>query len=107
MSTPLLDCLDRHQLLDEANAIAEAWGSNLADAMGHSRKHSATRARHRVWTLLRDRTGLSYPEIGALTGHDHTTVLSAVAAWRDSQLVAVRRTAHVSGAGKSLRSGGE
>lgn len=81
----LLACLERHSLTAEAHAICACWGVTLADAHGPRRFNDVTRARHRVWVLLRERTGLSYPQIAALFGRDHTSILSACKRWDRSQ----------------------
>lgn len=45
---------------------------------GRDRHKSVTRARHEIWSLLRSSTEMSYPEIGALFGVDHTSVMDAI-----------------------------
>jgi chromosomal replication initiation ATPase DnaA len=82
----ITDTLDRQQLLDESRAICAALGVTLTQVASKSRLHNDTFARHRIWVLLRDRTGMSYPEIGRAFQADHSTVMSAVAGWRRSQV---------------------
>ena len=67
------------------------WGSNIiilreieathgvsrAELAGACRSKRICDARRELWARLRDR-GWSYPELGKLTGHDHTTVMYGV-----------------------------
>jgi chromosomal replication initiation ATPase DnaA len=50
----------------------------LAGVLGQSRLASVVRARHDLWAMCRWSLGMSYGELGALFGVDHTTVVSAV-----------------------------
>lgn len=79
--------------------IALASGVRARDLLGRNRHKRVAAARKELYVLLRYEFALSYPEIGALMGRDHTTVLTAVrgadakrAGERDRELVAdVRR----------------
>lgn len=48
------------------------------DDTGRERGARVVRARHRLWTVLLDTLGLSYPDCAALFEVDHTTVMHAV-----------------------------
>lgn len=48
------------------------------DIPGPRRFRTVVLARHYTWLLLREWTELSYPEIGRLTGNDHTTIIHGV-----------------------------
>jgi hypothetical protein len=57
-------------------ACAHRFGTTPLEIDGSGRTQSVALARKVYMFLLRD-MGLSYPEIGAKTGRDHTTVMSA------------------------------
>lgn len=50
----------------------------IGDITGRRQDRTAAEARHVAAWLLRERTTLSYPQIGAILGRDHTTVHSSV-----------------------------
>ena len=76
-------CLDRHNLTAEAEAIVACFGVTLATVEGKGRRPNAVFARHRIMLLLRDKAGMSYPEIGRVVGgKDHSSVMYAVASLR-------------------------
>ncbi len=79
----LSDCLDRHDLTAEASDICACFGVTIEAVEGARRTHNVTFARHRLMLLLRDKTGMSFPEIGRVFGNrDHSTVVYALAALR-------------------------
>lgn len=57
-----------------AAQVSEETGVPVAQIFGHRRQAQIVRARWTVWQRAR-RQGLSLPQIGGATGHDHTTVL--------------------------------
>lgn len=57
---------------------ANHFGLTTADLTGRDRHLTVVRARHIAMTIVRDKLGMSYPQIGELFGRDHTTVLTAV-----------------------------
>jgi len=69
--------LDLRDLTSEATAIARAHNVLVTEMLGPRRTKSFTAARHAWWLFLRT-LGWSYPNIAELTGHDHTSVLTAV-----------------------------
>lgn len=69
--------LARRGLLVLAERAAATWFVSLAELL-HARHTVAAAARRHFWNLVRDTLGLSYPAIGRLTGHDHTTVLVGI-----------------------------
>ena len=64
--------------LDLARRTAAEQRVRLRVLLSHDRHRAAAAARRRFWALLRWNLGLSYPEIGASLGFDHTTILSGV-----------------------------
>ena len=77
---------------------AESHGLAIKDVMGRSRRKVAARARWDAWATLRARSW-SLSQIGAVTGHDHTTVLYGL---RQRAAIMDRRGA---GAGEAARCG--
>jgi len=59
-------------------AVAARHMVRTEDIYGRSLKPRIVRARHELWATLRCFHGLSYTELGAVTGHDHTTAISGV-----------------------------
>lgn len=59
-------------------AVAGSFGLQVPVLTGQSRTRVAVRARQIAMYLIRERLGLSYPEVGRLFSRDHTTVLYAV-----------------------------
>jgi chromosomal replication initiation ATPase DnaA len=61
-----------------ARAIARKRGMTLGDMWARRRLRFQAHARQEFWAVLRgtDPEAWSYPRIGALSGHDHTTVMS-------------------------------
>lgn len=70
--------LARRGLLGFATRVAEARHVPLERMLHGDRHKTAAAARREFWNVLRDTLGLSYPELGRLTGHDHTTVMHGV-----------------------------
>jgi chromosomal replication initiation ATPase DnaA len=70
--------LARRGLLGLAQRVADARHVPLERMLHGDRHKTAASARREFWNTLRDTLGLSYPELGRLTGHDHTTVMHGV-----------------------------
>ena len=64
-------------LLDVTQIIARRHRVSFKEILSHSRVRRVRNARAEVFMLLRA-ADLSYPEIGAMTGRDHTSVLTVV-----------------------------
>jgi chromosomal replication initiation ATPase DnaA len=65
-------------MLDLVREVCAANHVTIGQVCGRARHASITVARHAVWTIIRSRFGLSYPEIGELFGVDHATVMHGV-----------------------------
>lgn len=65
-------------VLTLAREIANRRGMTLAAMWERRRRPFQTLARHEFWAVLRgtDPLAWSYPRIGELSGHDHTTVMT-------------------------------
>ena len=61
-----------------AREIAKRRGMTLAGMWERRRQRFQSHARQEFWAVLRgtDPVAWSYPRIGDLSGHDHTTVMS-------------------------------
>lgn len=70
--------LERKGLLAAVVSICDEHGVTLDDVMGQRRHKSLMRARQHAWAMIRERTTMSYPEIGALFSRDHSTVIYGV-----------------------------
>lgn len=63
---------------------AGQFGLTPADIVGHDRHKTVALARHIAMYLVRERTTLSFPEIGRLFGNrDHTTAMNGVTKVRE------------------------
>lgn len=78
-------CLDlrrtlaRMELLPLVDAIAAKYGVTLLDLCGRRRTMRFSRARSEVWHFLYHACDdLSYPDLGALFGRDHSTIRQGV-----------------------------
>jgi chromosomal replication initiation ATPase DnaA len=67
-------------LLDVAESIARYHGVTKEDALGRSHRRAPSAARQHLWAELYQRTSMSYSDLGALFGRDHTTIITGVAA---------------------------
>lgn len=56
-------------------AVAKVYRVNPRSLIGHSRILHLAMARQIAFYLARERTTLSFPELGRFFNHDHTTVL--------------------------------
>lgn len=94
MSADIIARLRDRSLLELVERIAAEHHVTVEDVCSRWRAKSVSAARHKVWSRLRV-MGLSLPEIGALFGRDHTTVLVGVrrAHERATASVAGKRTA--------------
>ena len=68
----VLDHLDP-ALRQRLARIADEYGVTAEEVISREQTQEVAGARHAWWSWLRDR-GMSYPQIGCLTGHDHSTV---------------------------------
>lgn len=66
--------LRAHGLLEIVEATARDHHTTTFAICGRGRQRTVSAARQSAWTRIRA-LGLSLPEIGALFGRDHTTVL--------------------------------
>lgn len=57
-----------------------------ADLLCGDRSKQLTLARWALWFCLRERYGLSYPELARMLGYDHTTILHGVRRARSLEL---------------------
>lgn len=73
----VLEDLEVRGWLEPARAAARAHGVRVEDLVGRARSRSVAVARGQLWTELHD-AGASYPELGAVFGRDHTSVLAGV-----------------------------
>lgn len=55
----------------------------VAGIMGTSRRRKYAWPRQEAYAAVRDERGLSYPQIGAIFGRDHTSVLTGVRRYRE------------------------
>lgn len=72
------------EILDRfVEKIAHEHGVTVHQIMvAKSDRHpAASRARFHAWAVVKWSTGLSFPEIGAFFGVDHTSVLAGVRRW--------------------------
>lgn len=70
--------LARHHAMSFVRKVCAEYGVSLHDVLVQNRTKTVVQARHRIWTIFRHTLDLSYPEIGAVFGVDHTTVVCAV-----------------------------
>ena len=70
----ILRGLDDRGLGDLAREVARRHGIPIYEVVGRKRNVSVCSARKELYAVLRQKA-LSLPEIGALLGRDHTTVL--------------------------------
>lgn len=64
-----------------ARAVKDAsnmFGVPIEDIYGKRRTRTVVRARQFAMALIRNRTSMSFPEIGGVFGKDHSTVIHAV-----------------------------
>ncbi len=66
-------------MLDQVAAIARSHSVALRDVLGRSRTLRVVEARRVAMAYARS-LGLSYPEVGALFGRDHSSVMFALGA---------------------------
>lgn len=48
------------------------------ELLGSDRLASVCMARFHLWSILRSRTGFSFPQLGRIFGRDHTTIMMGV-----------------------------
>lgn len=72
--------MERHALWTLVESILFQSGATWEEVVGKEfrRFKHVTRARRRVWKMVRDQLGWSYPAIGQLFGWDHTSVLDGI-----------------------------
>jgi Bacterial dnaA protein helix-turn-helix len=68
----------RDRLLLILRAVARDYAVDPEEILSPNRKERFVQARQAAWLLLRKRTRLSLPQIGARFGRDHSTVLHGV-----------------------------
>ena len=64
--------------------VAANTGFSVEELTGKRRFTGLVEARHRAMAQIRERTALSYPEIGNLFNRDHSSVIHAVQKQRGS-----------------------
>lgn len=77
-SGAVIYALRDRDMLDVVREVCAANHVTIGQVCGRARHASIATARHAVWTIIRSRFGLSYPEIGELFGVDHTTVMAGI-----------------------------
>lgn len=70
--------LKRIHALRAAESIARSYGTKLDAILGTTRFKTVVRARHHLWTLVRDSLDMSWPEIASVFNVDHTTIIYGV-----------------------------
>jgi hypothetical protein len=74
-------------LLTAAETLCLSLGTTVLEAFRGKHEHRQARARAMVWGTLYRFTDLSYPEIGKLTGYDHSTIWQQIGVhcleWRE------------------------
>lgn len=63
--------------LEIIEAVAAVTGVTIGDMMGLGRTKTVARARHLACWVCRERTCLSYPELGEMFSRDNTTIIQA------------------------------
>lgn len=76
MSPELLE-IRRERVRLLAAEVAKESGIPAVDILGRGRDPEVMRARHRLWSMLRD-SGLTWLVIGVLVERNHTTVMAGV-----------------------------
>jgi chromosomal replication initiation ATPase DnaA len=61
-----------------ARRIALEENCTTRELFGRSHEANPSRARHRLWAVVREETGMSYPKLGKLFRRTHDTVLRGV-----------------------------
>lgn len=76
----ILENLDAAGVSADAVAVAKRRKITLELMWSRGRSPFQTHARQEFWAILRarDPVAWSYPHIGSLSGHDHTTVMNGV-----------------------------
>ncbi len=64
----------RQKTMQDVAAVCRVYRVSVAEVMSPGRKVPAVLARQAVMWMLRFSRGMSYPQIGALMGRDHSTV---------------------------------
>ena len=62
------------------------FGASQHDFKARARTTKEVNARHAAWLVMRTQFGFSTTEIGAITGHDHTTVCNGTSEARFEEL---------------------
>jgi len=70
--------LARQPFFDAIVAIAKRHGVSVPQLVSPGGSRKASRARADVWRHLRSTTNMSLPDLGALFGRRHTSVLFAI-----------------------------
>jgi chromosomal replication initiation ATPase DnaA len=89
----ILDVLRERGWLKEIEARCASMHVSVTAVAGRTRYKSVARARSEVWRWLYVEQRLSYPEIGAIFGRDHTTIMSAVHGCEQREGAEVERVA--------------
>lgn len=71
-------CDVKGALRNATAAVCKSMGIRRSMLWGRDRGGRLPIARQVVWHAVRSNTGASYPELGKLTGYDHTTVLYGI-----------------------------
>lgn len=78
----VVESLRRLGLHDLVEIIASEYAVSVDDIASRSRRKSISAARHVCWRAIKEVHGKSSPEIGAIWGVDHTSVLHGISCAR-------------------------
>lgn len=73
----IVERLRERGLLEGARVRCAKLHVTIEEAAGWVRSKSAVRARHVLWRWLHDERGLSWPEVAALFGRSHDSIIHA------------------------------
>lgn len=63
------------EVLEDVIGVAcKTWGVTREELLGHKRPNRVAIARMAMYTLMRESTNCSFPELGLLLGRDHSTI---------------------------------
>lgn len=68
---------------EAVRVMANPFGVTVYQVLSERRTQAIVLARHAACHMLRERFGMSYPEIGAVLNRDHSTVMNSIARYRE------------------------